>query len=184
MVGKRSKSIGLMALMALAGAVFGAIVAYIQLAPADKVPANLRRDTEIPTTPPITGNPTPSQEQIKVYIPTAQGEDVAFRTQSEAVPKGENPMVFAVNRFLSESKIAEPTARLLSVDLKENVATLSFNAAFNQTMGSLDEEVFLRGLRQTMGQFAGVEKIMFLADGQPVETLGGVELTDGLTVLP
>lgn len=185
MASNGNRNVGILVLMAAAGAVFGALVAYVKLAPADKVPNDLRKDAPISGGSPSSqqNSPTPKGDQVSVWIPTAQGEDVALREERVDLPKGENPMVFSVNRFLAEAKITESAARLLSVDVKGSVAELYFNADFNQTVGSSDEEVLLKGLRQTMGQFSGIEKITFYADGQPMETLGGVELNGGLTVI-
>lgn len=178
---KAPRNAGILALMLLAGAVFGGLVMYVKMAPADKVPADVRRqERPDPTQRPTTAD---QGEQVAVWIPTAQGEDVAFRSERVSVPKGESPMVYSVNRFLEASKIVDPGARLLSVDVKDHFADLYFNAAFNATVGSSDEGTLLKGLRLTFGQFADVEKLRFFADGQPMETLGNVDLSEGIDVL-
>lgn len=174
---KAPKNANLLLLMGLAGAVVGGLVAYIKLAPADVVPADIRR------TDPITQPEVPNAKKVTIFEPTAQGDEVTFNQRQVEVPSGTDPAVFAVNEFLRSTTIVDKEARLVAVDRKGNEAILQFNAAFNQTVGTGDEKVLLDGIRRTMGQFTEVESIRFEIEGQPMETLGNVELDQPIIVL-
>ncbi|HMS53861.1 MAG TPA: GerMN domain-containing protein [Fimbriimonadaceae bacterium] len=174
---KAPKNASLLLLMGLAGAVVGGLVAYIKLAPADVVPAEIRR------TEPSRQTEAPVVSKVTVFTPVAQGDDVTFDERQVDVPKGTDPAVFAVNEFLRSTTIVEKEARLVAVDRRGKEAILQFNSAFNQTVGTGDEKVLLDGIRKTMGQFSEIESIRFEVEGQPMETLGNVELDQPIIVI-
>lgn len=171
------KNASLLLLMGIAGAVIGGLVAYIQLAPADVVPAEIRR------TDPAKPTEIQTSKKVIVFEPTAQGDEVTFNQRQVEVPSGTDPAVFAVNEFLRSTTIVDKEARLVAVDRRGKEAILQFNTAFNQTVGTGDEKVLLDGIRRTMGQFPEVESIRFEVEGQPMETLGNVELDQPIIVL-
>ncbi len=169
----------LIILMACAAAVFGGLVAYVRMAPADKVPESIRRESD------RVAQPTPDKARdILVFAPVGEKDGLpTFEATSVSVPKGVDPMVYAVNQFLGRSKIASPQAKLLSVDIHGALADLYFNSAFAETTGSFDEKVLLDGIRRSIGQLSNIDRIGFHADGAPIETLGNVELAEPLSVI-
>lgn len=167
--------------------VVGGLAAYVKLTPADKVPADQHRDQLSQRAEPkvdITTKRSGSEvTDVFVFTPKQEGDVAAtFERKLVPVPAGEDAKVFAVNAFLQASKIVEPTARLLAVDVEDGVAKLSFNAAFEGGYGSGDEAVLIEGLQRTLGQFEGITKIEVFADGKPLDSLGNVELAGGLDV--
>lgn len=163
-------------------AVVGGLAAYVQFTPANKVPAAEHRDNvKKPLPAPevsIHRSDPASKGKVFVFTPRYEGTNLLFDSAEVELPGDQEPAVFAVNEFLRASKITEESARLLSVDVQDNVATLSFNAAFRGGYGTDDEHTLLDGLRTTMGQFEAVEKIKILIDGEAVESLGSVELSE------
>lgn len=168
-----------------AGGVFG-VARYVQEAHADKVPAYEHRH-EASQGLVTSARPSPrSRERASlplgtkayVYTPHWQDSNLTFSRKRLSVPDGEDPKVFAVNQFLANTKIADPSAKLLSVDVKNGVAALSFNAAMDATFGTEDEETLLNGLLATLSQFPDVEKAEFYANGKHIDTFGNVDLTE------
>lgn len=72
---------------------------------------------------------------------------------------------------------------VLSVDVKDGIATLSFNPAFESGYGTDDERTMIEGLQRTMGQFTDVQKIEIVVDGKNIESLGNIEISEPLDVL-
>lgn len=175
----KGSNTGLVALMALAAAVAGALVAYVRTTPAaDKVPPDIRRIE------PGQSQPVEAQNsEVKVYIPRAKGMDTIWDAQTTTVPKREDARVFAVNSFLRSTTITNSDARLLNVDIHAGVADLHFNPAFNESVGTGDEKTLLDGIRLSLGQFSDIQKIAFFSDGQKMLTLGNVDLAEPLNVL-
>ena len=166
----------------LGATVVGGLAAYVTYTPANRVPAEQHRDLgkkPLPAPDVSIHRSTPaSVGKVWVFAPRFEGEALKFEATEVEVPSDQEPAVFAVNEFLRASKIADDAARLLSVDLQDNVATLSFNEAFRGGYGTDDEHTLLDGLRTTLGQFEAIEKIKILIDGQSVESLGSVELSE------
>lgn len=164
--------------------VVGGLAAYVKFTPADKVtpqeaPHVLRKGPDVD----ITEHPIESSRgKVLVFTPRYEGETLKLDSVETPVPAGEDPRVFAVNAFLQASKIVERTARLLSVDVKDGEATLSFNEAFAGGYGTDDEHTLIDGLRASLGQFEEIQKLRLTIEGKPIESLGSVELTDGLDV--
>lgn len=165
-------------LLVLGLAGLGGVAAYVQYGGAKAVPPELRGSTAAAHR---TGKPSHSDPQV--VVPSMKDEKLTFQNHQEVVPEGMDPMVFVINKYLTDSKVVPATARALKVELKDGVALIDFTPAFDQTYGSDDERILLTGLRTTMGQFPNVEKIQFFVDGKPVETLGNVELSDPLPVI-
>lgn len=163
------------------------LATYVKLTPADKVPAGEHRDHVGQAKPPRVDVRTErirsDEASVLVYSPRATGNSVTWEHREVAVPPSQDPKVFAVNEFLHSTKIVEPNARLLAVDVEDGVAKLSFNAAFASGYGTGDEQVLLDGLRRSMGQFSEVKRLAILVDGQELESLGNVDLTEGLDVI-
>lgn len=182
---KRSPAARTVAVITLLGVVVvGGLAAYVKFTPADKVTPPegqhvLRKGPDIDITEHPIGT---SRTKVLVFTPRYEGETLKFDSAQRDVPTGEDPRVFAVNAFLQASKIVEPTARLLSVDVKDGEATLSFSEAFGGGYGTDDEHTLIDGLRTTLGQFEEIQKLLLTVEGKPIESLGSVELSGGLDV--
>lgn len=173
----------------VAVAVVGGVAAYVKFAPATHAPIEEPNGGTILTRgkgPDVSithGQPEHSEQKVLVFHASYEGENLKFDSLERDVPVGEDPKVFAVNEFLKDSKIVDEGARLLAVHMQGDEAHLSFNEAFNTSYGTDDEHTLLDGLRTTLGQFPEVKKVLLEADGKPIESLGNVEITDGLPVL-
>ena len=170
-------------LLILAGtAVFGGVFAYVKLNPdANTVPeADRRNDRAV--TPAGEKIATKKPGQVQVVKPVYQDEDLTFDKEDVKVPQGGDPVVIAINKFLKDTKIVPEEAVLKSARLEKGVMTLDFSSAFDRTYGTDDERTLINGLSETLKQFEGTRFMKILVEGQSIEPLGSVDLTENLSI--
>ena len=175
----------------------GAVVAlarYVQmghrLVPQDERRQTAADQTSEPIVRPSRGHRetprrplTDDQSGPFVFKPSMEGGKLTFEKEPVTVPDDEDPKVYVLNQFLQESKIVQPNARLLSVDLHDGVAALSFTQEMDQTYGTDDESTLLNGILANMGQFPEVKSVLFYAQGKQIDTFGDVDLSEKQDVI-
>jgi hypothetical protein len=176
---KRNNPVGVLALLLVGAAGVYGVGMYIKSTPdAQKVPDAIRRSApnahiEIQIPAQHLG------DTAVVLTPESHNGEVTFKETSEAVPKGADPIVFAVNRYLENSHIAPSGAKALSEQIKDGTVMIDCSEAMEHTYGSSDEQALLQGLSKTLSQFHGIKKMQFLISGTPIETFGNVLIKDG-----
>lgn len=96
-------------------------------------------------------------------------------------PAGEQPLVTAVTALLAGPPTGAPLVtmtpagtRLLAATVKNGVATVDLSReALQANVGSLGEALLLASLVNTAGQYASVDLVQLLVEGQRVETIAG-----------
>lgn len=127
-------------------------------------------------TAPIKGN------SVSVPVPKIDGsQNVSFESEPAKVPKGEDPVLFAVNEFLKHMRGSAIAAEHVRIDHK--VAMIDFPAGTVFSFGSEEEATFLNGLRSAIGQFAAIDAVELYVGGQRVDELGHIEISDPLPVI-
>lgn len=171
---KRSKLPALPLLLAIGIFGFGGLAWYVSNSPNSDLPQEL-----------TTKKSAMPKGETKVFTPKVDGAEVRLLEEKKEVPENQDPKVFSVNEFLRISGIVPEGAKLLGVDMGDDgLATLSFTQPFRKTYGTTDEETLLDGIRASLGQFPEVKRILLTIEGEPLETLGGVDLTVPIDVLP
>jgi len=179
---KKSSNGPMIGLLAVAVIGLGSLAAYVKFSGANRVPDDERRPDKVSVHTPATHTETKPDSKVTVIKPTREGDDLKLNKSETDVPKGEDPIVFSVNHYLKESKIVPADAKVVGVQVKDGIALLDVSPAFNQTYGSLDEETLLKGICATLAQFKNVDKVQFILEGKPIETLGNVDLTTPIPV--
>ncbi len=137
-------------------------------------------DTPEPPTPgpvnPVPPAPVEELVGVQLFLP-AKGGVLEFETQEGTVPVGADPCVYAVNEFLRSLDAVPATAEAVSCVIEDGVATLDFNDEFRRTYGTEDEAILYNGILAVMGQFEEVSSVRFLAAGEPIDTIGNMDLT-------
>lgn len=155
-----------------------AIAAYVKLAPADKIPDNLRAK------PAATSTPRPTDDgHVDIIRPHAKGTDITYGKGTADVPQGADKVVTAVNGFLEGCPFVPGDARALSAVVKNREVVINFSATFYKSYGTTDEGTLIKGLQMSLGQFPEIDHILLEADGHPIDTLGNIELMNGLDVI-
>lgn len=177
---RKGKNTGIFALMLLGLGGGGLLAAYVLSNPnAGRVPQDLRKPDE----PQVAQQQKPIQKPSHVVTPIVKDDGVEYSKKNVTVPPGQNPKVYLVNEALKETKVVPQGARLLGIDMKDGVAYLDFNPAFQYGYSSTEETVVINAVLQTLRQFPDVKKVQFQIEGQPMETLGGhFELSEPLDV--
>jgi hypothetical protein len=109
--------------------------------------------------------------------------DLRFDRQQKPVPADVGPMAFAVGEYVHGLPMVPSGARVLSVKVRDGVATVDFSADFPKSLGSTDEETLVNGVLAVLGQFPDVKSVKFAIQGRPVESFGHLDLLDPQPVL-
>jgi hypothetical protein len=177
MAKKKSKNTGLIVTLLVASLAGGALIgAYV---------------VKAPNVQPL-GRPLPDvtasrivQTGTKVIPRSDIDGNTKFAYQKIDIPAGNDPRVYLVNEYLRqlhEKGLGDNSARAIGIDVRDRIAYLSFNRAFEETYGTFDEATVINGILTTLGQFDGIAKVVFEIDGKPMDTLGNVDLTEAQMV--
>ncbi|HTQ10068.1 MAG TPA: GerMN domain-containing protein [Fimbriimonadaceae bacterium] len=177
-----------MVALLLFGAVGVAAVGfYVSRTPqAQNVPPDLQRHVSAqspgsPSSQPAAKGP----DSARVLTPKSKDGDLTFDTSTEPVPEGNDPKVFALNRFLENTKFVPSNARAVGVTVQDGVAYVSFTEGMGQrTYGSSDEATIIQGICKTLAAFPEIQKVQFEIDGKPMDSIGNVDLSQPLDVNP
>lgn len=183
MKAKRSNLGGVIALLLIGAAGVYGVGVYVKKTPeAEHVAPAIHRTSEDGNVKPADRASTDNQSSVKILTPKSKGADLSMDEATESVPDGTDAKVFAINRFLENTHITPSNARALSIDIKGDVAYVSFNEAMQKSYGSSDERTILQGLCKTLAQFPEVKKVQFEIDGKPMDSIGNVDLSQPLDV--
>jgi germination protein M len=137
--------------------------------------------------PTVTPEPEP-QDKTAVRVYLTRGEHLGVGTR-------EVPKTTAVARAALEQLLSGPTAeeaeaglgtvipqgtRLLGVSVANGVATVDLSREFESGGGSLSMLMRVSQVVFTLTQFDTVDRVAFMIDGAPVESIGG----EGIMVSP
>lgn len=169
----------LLAILMVAAAGTVALGLYVKLTPANHVP-------RIAITPPKKTTPKIEEKGVEVLIPVPSGtlENQSFSRKSFTVAPGIDARVGAVNEFLKESGGLPSSVSLLSVNVRDGLAELSFSEGFDSGTGSMDEATLINGLKAVLGQFPEISKFVIYSGGKQIEELGHFELLDPIETTP
>lgn len=120
--------------------------------------------------------------EVEISTPHYQDNEVIFSKHKIKLSKSENPYIAAVNGFLGQAKVTPKEAIAKSAHVENGVLVIEFDQSFNQTHGTDDERTLLHGITESAKQFKGVKAVRFMADGQRIQSLGNVDLTEDLSV--
>jgi len=137
--------------------------------------------------PTVTPEPEPAKTiTLRVYL---------VREAHLGVGAREVPYTVGVARAALEQLLSGPTAaeaeaglstqipegtRLLGISIRDGVATVDLSREFESGGGSLSMLYRISQVVYTLTQFGTVERVAFMIDGKPVESIGG----EGVMVSP
>lgn len=123
--------------------------------------------------------PDSEREQVSGLTPKFVGDDLTFSVDKLTPPAGVDPKVWVVNEYLKTLDSVPSDAKVLNctVDDSTRTATVDFNAAIQSGYGTTDEMTLINGVLTVLGQFENVKAVKFTVEGQSIETLGNIDLT-------
>lgn len=130
--------------------------------------------------PTIDVNVTPKQEeptQVQVLVPQYDVEGtLSFDRKPAKVPRGQDPVPYAINQYLEGLSFVPVTARALSITVQDGQATIDFDPSIDEGYGTEDEQTLIVGILTVAGQFEEIKTVKFLSGGKDIEGLGNIGL--------
>lgn len=120
--------------------------------------------------------PAAASDRVQVPVAVGGGPDAAFEMKTVDVPKGQDPVMFAVNHFLESLSFVQPEAKLLDVHYEGENVELVFSSNFRQTYGTDDEATIIKGILRAVQANSKAKTATFMEGGKPIETLGSTDL--------
>ncbi len=127
--------------------------------------------------------PTGQENSVKVLNPEFKGDNLTFSEKIQTVPDGVDAKSYAISEYLKNIPAVPKTVKVLNCDVKDSIATIDFNSDIMAGYGTEDEQMIINGILKTMGSFPDVKAVRILVDGEPVETLGNIEIQNPQPVL-
>lgn len=124
---------------------------------------------------------------VIVYYPNADGTKLVPTKRYVTLKSGEDKYTAAMKSLMqgteneSETNIIPKKAKLNSVTVKGNVATVDFSRDLVKYFvgGSTGEAMLVGSVVNTLTEFSEIEKVKITIDGESVETLSGhMDLTE------
>ena len=147
-----------------------AVGAYVKFAPADKIHIT---DEVIEQT---AGG-------VTVLVPRFEEDGLVFETTEVDVPKDQDPRIFALNLYLRKVAAVPKEVAALTCTVFDTVATVDFNAAFDRSYGTEDEMIVINGILRVLGQFKEIASVMITVEGNVIESIGNLDLTESHRVI-
>jgi len=145
----------------------------------------VRKQSPPPLPRPVMHEPAGSPVKVNIYRIAFEGDEAKLRAVEVEVPAGRDPAEAALRRLIQkgdEGDLVNPIprgTRLLSLEVKDGLATVDLSREFsdNFTGGSEDEALTIGVILRTLGQFSEIKKVLFKLEGQPLDTLGHLDLS-------
>ncbi len=128
------------------------------------------------------------ENRVKLYFAT---KDAMYLQAEVRTIEGEGSLIYeeTIRELINGPQSSQLTAtipegvNLLNIDIKEQVAHISFNKALvdNHWGGSTGEIMTVYSIVNTMTEFPGISSVKILIEGEQIETLAGhLDLTEKL----
>lgn len=123
-------------------------------------------------------------QSVQVPEPQYNGNDLDLdQSNTKTPPSNEDPIKFAVNSYLDQIPGVPSAGRVVDVVKKENgLVELHFAPDIIAGYGSEEERTIVQGILKTVGQFEDARQVFFMVEGEPLESLGHLDLTAPLDV--
>ncbi len=144
--------------------VLGGVTAYALISPR-QIPEELTKNQEKP-------------RQVTQLTPKYDTGNLTFEESQAVAPAGADPMIQVVNDYLARIPAVPKEAKLLDVKMDGPTAVLNFNSAFRAGYGTEDEQIIVQGILTSLAQFSEVQNVLFKIEGQPLESIGNIDLSE------
>lgn len=122
---------------------------------------------------------------VKVYRVSIEDSQRKLHATEETVQPGEDPIETAIVRLIRQERqegLVNPIpkdTRLLGLEIDEDLAVVDFSAEFRDNFagGAEDEALTIGAVLKTLGQFPEIKRVKFLVEGQPLDSLGHLDLS-------
>jgi lipoprotein-anchoring transpeptidase ErfK/SrfK len=154
----------LIVLGVVAALILGVLIYYVKSSPI----ADLKPTAPDRNAPHVT---------VRIPVIKRAGPDPRFDMEVRQMQAGADPVIESVNAFLEATHIVQPEARLVSAKVEGDNITLDFTTNFNQSYGTDDEAMLIKGIMRALNSNCRSKTATFTAGGKPIETLGNIDIT-------
>lgn len=179
----KSFPITLVAFGLLAGLGLAGIATYVQSAPGSKQNPIVKADPQVqrpsdnPTEP--IKEPEPSKEQVSVQ--GIKQTESGYELSGTVMVPAKEPELGALNAMLL--KLGYKEFNFVDFQLaNDGSATLDVSSGIRSGFSSGEESDFVKALQVCLGQFPNVKSIVLKVDGEKLDTLGHLELSEPILV--
>ncbi|MFN3728471.1 MAG: GerMN domain-containing protein [Fimbriimonadaceae bacterium] len=170
--------------LSLSAAGFAGLAIYASQSKVNRIPDHMRKDGGGGPEVNVDAKQQKRANYIKVFMPKYVGDELRFDFVEQSIPQSEDRMVFAVNQFLRSSHILPEKARVVGINVDANGhASLSMSPEFESGVGLEDERTLIDGIRVALGQFQNVATFEMHVEGEPIRTLGHLDLSERIRTL-
>ncbi len=179
----KSFPITLVAFGLLAGLGLAGIATYVQSAPGSKQNPILKPETPIqrPTnqSTDTVNDPAPLKEQVSVQ--SIKQTETGYELFGSVKVSAKEPELGALNAMLRTLGYKE--FNFVDFQLSEDgAATLDVSSGIRNGFSSGEESDFVKALQVCLGQFPKVKSVVLKVDGEKLDTLGHLELSEPILV--
>lgn len=115
-------------------------------------------------------------------IPVLRGDKLSLSDVKVTPPEGVDARVFVMTKTFEALGVKE--GRALDVHVKDGLAEFDINGAvLSHGYGTTEEGEVVRALQLGLGQFPEIDRFEMILDGQQVDSLGALDLSDPIPVL-
>jgi germination protein M len=136
-----------------------------------------------PPQPPVSPQP-PAEVAVTLYFSDAQA--MYLEPEQRIVARGDVPLAEVVIRELMKGRDGQGTGspipkgtRLLGISVTDGIAHVNFSSEFQTKHwgGTTGEAHTVFAITNSLAELPGIERVQFLLEGKPLETLGHMDLT-------
>ena len=143
-----------------------------------------------PSNPQKDEKPVKPEKQVTIYHISIDKDRAVLHPSSVSISPEENPVEGALKMLFKQGdkpSAANPIpkgTRLLSLKIKGNLATVNLNRKFQENFqgGSEGEGLTLEAICRTLAQFPIIKRVQILVEGEKIDTLGNIDLSQPLDV--
>lgn len=121
--------------------------------------------------------------KVTELTPKYEDGDLKFDRKEGNSPAGSDGKVQVVNDYLDKIPAVPKEAQLIDVKMEGTTAVLNFNDAFRSGYGTEDEQIIVQGILTALAQFPEVQNVLFKINGQPLDSLGNIDLSQPQSVM-
>lgn len=139
---------------------------------------------------PKVEKPAKPEKQVTIYHISIEKDRAVLQPASVTVPPQENPVESALKMLFMQGdkpSAANPIpkgTRLLALKIKDNLATINLNRKFQENFqgGTEGEGLTIGAICRTLAQFPKIKRVQILVEGEKIDTLGNIDLSEPLDV--
>ncbi len=119
---------------------------------------------------------------VTELTPKYDNGDLTFDRKEGKTSAGSDAKVQVINDYLNKIPAVPKEAELIDVKMEGTTAVLNFNDAFRSGYGTEDEQIIIKGILTSLSQFPEVQNVLFKINGQPLDSLGNIDLSEPQSV--